>query len=65
MVARYNVSAIERRNAVCERVRISFRLNEEQFKRLSPDAEFKDHFLARQKSFVCETIGTSIPGCPK
>jgi hypothetical protein len=64
-VERYNVSATERPYVVCERLRVAFTLSEDQFRRLSPAADFEAYFLARQKSHVCETMNKQMPGCEK
>jgi len=62
-VPRYKTSAIERRNSVCEKIRISLNLTEPQARALSSDADFAAYFVSRQKEYVCETIGKPIPGC--
>jgi hypothetical protein len=62
-IARYNTSAIERRNLVCERIRISLNLTKDQAGHLSSERGFASYFLSRQKAYICETIGKVIPGC--
>ena len=62
-VSRYQTSTFERRNTVCERIRIAMKLTEDQAARLSSYDDFKKFFLARQKAYVCETIGWPISGC--
>ena len=62
-IANYNTSAIERQNVVCERIRIVLPLTDQQAQQLSRQLDFESHFLARQKAFVCETVGKPIPGC--
>jgi len=62
-IERYNTSAIERRNVVCERIRISIRLSELEARTLSSDTEFESYFKSIQKAYICETIGKPIPGC--
>jgi hypothetical protein len=62
-IARYGTPTFERRNTVCERIRIAMNLTEDQAARLSSYDDFKEFFLARQKAYVCETIGEPIADC--
>jgi hypothetical protein len=62
VVKRYNTPTLERRNVVCERIRISTTLSEAQVQSLSNDEAFRSHFMSRQKAYVCETMQT-IPRC--
>jgi hypothetical protein len=63
VLARYNTSRIERRNVVCERVRIALNLDEAQAQRLSRYDEFASYFKAMHKAYICQTIGKPIPSC--
>src|SRR5262245_6111818 len=51
MIERYKTPTLERRNVVCERIRISVKLSEEQARTLSNDADFESHYLSRQKAY--------------
>jgi hypothetical protein len=62
-IARYNTPIVERRNVVCESIRIALRLTAAQADGLSTDGDFASYFLARQKAYVCETIGKPLPRC--
>jgi hypothetical protein len=62
-VERYKTPALERRNVVCEKIRISMRLTIEQALKLSSDTDFASNFLSRQKAYVCETIGKPYDDC--
>jgi hypothetical protein len=53
----------DKRNVVCERIRIPVKLTEEQGQKLSTEAEFESHFRSRQKAYVCETIGKPLSDC--
>jgi hypothetical protein len=63
VIRRYKTPTLERRNAVCERIRISMKLTEAQGQALSNSTDFRSHLLSRQKAYICETIGKPIPGC--
>jgi hypothetical protein len=63
VVPRYNTSQIERRNVVCERIRISLKLDELQAQELSRYADFASHFMTIHKAYICQTIGKPIPHC--
>jgi hypothetical protein len=55
-VRRYNTSTLERGNVICERIRISLKLDSRQTEALSSDQDFHDRVLARHKAYVCETL---------
>ena len=53
----YKTSAHERRNVVCERIRIVLPLTEQQAAALSPASDFGAYFKALQADYICATIG--------
>jgi hypothetical protein len=63
-IDRYKTPTLERRNVVCETIRISMKLSAGQAQDLSGDAAFESYFLTWQKDFVCATLGKPPPqGC--
>jgi hypothetical protein len=63
LIERYKTSKFERRNAVCERIRVSLQLNDTQARTLSSDSSFASFFRELQKQHVCATINEPISGC--
>jgi hypothetical protein len=59
----YKISKFDRRNAVCQRVRLKLRLNEAQAEALSSYKDFSSYFENLHRSYLCHTIGSPMQGC--
>jgi hypothetical protein len=63
LVEPYKTLKKERRNAVCERIRIVMHLERSQAATLSDDTAFAAHFNDLQAAYVCATIGKPMAQC--